>query len=417
VLRLSDISVELGGFALKVSSLELASGEYLVILGPNGAGKTVLLETIAGLHPVEQGRVEFQDATVDAAAEAGAHPPAGAGAPPTGAAWTDVTEWPPEKRRVGFVYQDYLLFPHLSVSDNIGFGLKGRVPAADRTARIHDAAALTGVEGLLGRRVGGLSGGEQQRVALARALAIHPRLLLLDEPLAALDRTARRGMVEDLRRLCRELGVTVLHVTHSLDEAVWLGDRVAVLAGGALLQLGTPEELLRGPATRQVAELVGCENLFDGVLAGSTVTVAGGPTLSLGDGRARGTEDGPTGGADRADTGRVTVAIRGEDLSLLPPAGHPEQVSSGLNLFPAVVEAVEPGPAHWTVKVRYAAGPAGSAGADVGSAGTAESAPTFTVFVLPPDIARLGLFPGAAVQVGVEPARVWICPAWRPQVR
>ena len=232
MLRLSEIAVDLGGFALRVDSLELAPGEYLVILGPNGAGKTVLLETIAGLHPVEKGRIEFREASTEPERP--------------GDGWTDVTAWPPEKRRVGFVYQDYLLFPHLSVSDNIGFGLKGRVPTSARADRVREAAKLTGVEGLSGRRVARLSGGEQQRVALARALAIRPRLLLLDEPLAALDRSARREMADEVRRLCRDLGVTVLHVTHSLEEAVSLGDRVAVLADGGLLQIGPPRELLRG---------------------------------------------------------------------------------------------------------------------------------------------------------------------------
>ena len=126
-------------------------------------------------------------------------------------------------------------------------------------------AALTGVEELLPRRVGGLSGGEQQKVALARALAIRPRLLLLDEPLAALDRSARREMADEVRRLCRDLGVTVLHVTHSLEEAVSLGDRVAVLAEGRLLQVASPAELLSRPGDRQVAELVGCENFLAGM--------------------------------------------------------------------------------------------------------------------------------------------------------
>lgn len=332
MLRLSGLGVDLGAFALRVDSLELRPGEYLVILGPNGAGKTVLLETIAGLHPVEKGRIEFR--------EAGTEPER------PGDGWTDVTTWPPEKRQVGFVYQDYLLFPHLSVSDNIGFGLKGRMPAVARVERVREAAQLTGVEGLLGRRVVGLSGGEQQKVALARALAIRPRLLLLDEPLAALDRSARRGMADEVRGLCRELGVTVLHVTHSLEEAVSLGDRIAVLAGGSLLQLGSPEELLRVPANRRVAELVGCENLLEGLVIGSMVAIAGGPTLVV-----DGNREGET-------AGQVVVALRAEDITLQAPIAlqgpsEGESPAPRPNLFAALVETVEAGPAHWTVKVRY----------------------------------------------------------------
>ena len=399
MLRLTGLAIDLGGFCLRVDSLELDPGEYLVVLGPNGAGKTVLLETIAGLHPVKSGRVEFRGAGTGAPAprgSAGAVGAAAAGRPslsPVAASspeggWADVTAWSPEKRQVGFVYQDYLLFPHLSVADNIGFGLKGRVPEADRPARVREAATLTGVEGLLKRKIGGLSGGEQQKVALARACAIQPRLLLLDEPLAALDRTARRDMAVEVKGLCRELGVTVLHVTHSLDEAVSLGDRVAVLAAGLLMQVGRPEELLRAPASRRVAELTGCENLLAGNVDGRSVTIPGGPVLVVGSGAGAGLR------------GPVTVALRAEDLVLEASAAPP--VDGRVNVFPARVQAVEPGPAHWTVKVRC-----------VGSEGSAALEPgcALSVFVMPPELARLGAVPGAVVNVSVDPARVTVCPA------
>ena len=349
MLRVTDIVVRLGGFSLGVDSLELEPGEYVVVLGPNGAGKTVLLETIAGLHALESGRIEFHQ----------------------GAGWSDVSSWPPEKRGVGFVYQDYLLFPHLSVAGNIGFGLRSRASAAERSARVREMAALAGVEGLLPRRVGGLSGGEQQKVALARALIIRPRLLLLDEPLAALDRSARREMATEVRRLCRDLGVTALHVTHSLEEAVSLGDRVAVLAQGRLLQVAPPAQLLSRPVDRQVAELVGCENLLAGMARGMQVTVAGGPVLRT---------------AAPAH-GEVTVALRAEDLVLDVP-GLPTP-DSGADRFAALVESLEPGPAHWTVGVRCLQGDA-----------------VLKVFVMPPAAARLGLTLGAQVSVSVEPERV-----------
>lgn len=410
MLRLSDVAVDLGGFALRVDSLRVASGEYLVVLGPNGAGKTVLLETIAGLHPVRKGCIEFRDAAarLDGSAFSG-H---------AGEDWTDVTASPPEKRRVGFVYQDYLLFPHLSVGDNIGFGLRGRVPAAERGRRVREAATLTGVDGLLGRRVSGLSGGEQQKVTLARALAIRPRLLLLDEPLAALDRSARRQMAGDVRKLCRDLGVTVLHVTHSLEEAVSLGDRVAVLAGGKMLQIGSPGELLRAPKNRRVAELMGCENLLFGRLSGSMVFVAGGPTLEVSAGA-----DGLAGDGASGDT---IVALRAEDLAVETALGSgapaaqfpgsqplaaqppvPQAPAPRPNLFLARVEMVEPGPAHWTVRARYA----GPAPADAPRSRLSEPPCVFTIFVMPPEFARLGLLPGSSILVHIDPRRVCICTA------
>ena len=375
MLRLTGVAVDLGGFALRVESLELTSGEYLVVLGPNGAGKTVLLETIAGLHAVKSGRVEFRDAGTGAAPGAAAGgrasrtpPIADAGAP--GGGWIDVTAWPPEKRQVGFVYQDYLLFPHLSVAGNIGFGLTGRVPAGDRPDRVREAAALTGVEGLLKRRVGGLSGGE------------------LDEPLAAMDRTARRDMADEVKDLCRVLGVTVLHVTHSLDEAVSLGDRVAVLAAGRLLQVGRPEELLRAPVDKEVAELTGCENLLAGNADGRSVTIPGGPDLVV--------EPGAGGGF----RGPVTVALRAEDLVLEAPAASPADERP--NVFPVLIQTIEPGPAHWTVKTRYV-GNHGSVAPDAGC--------VLSVFVMPPQLARLGMTPGAVVNLSVDPGRVTVCPA------
>jgi len=377
MLRLTGVVTNLGAFTLAVDSLELASGEYLIILGPNGAGKTVLLETIAGLHPLAAGRIEFQE-------EAG---------------WLDVSEWPPEKRRVGFVYQDYLLFPHLSVADNIGFGLRSRITADGRTARVGETAALTRVEGLLGRRISGLSGGEQQRVALARALAIRPRLLLLDEPLAALDRTARREMADETKRLCHDLGVTVLHVTHSLEEAVSLGHRVAVIAAGRLLQVGSPRELMQAPASKRVAELLGCENLLEGVLHGSEVSIVSGPTLVT------------TANPDHQVAGRVIVALRAEELTLhAAPDSSP--IVAGSNLFPGIVEALEPGPVHWTVRIRYVGepGPRPVAEQTLGDVGAAASPVRLAVSILPPELTRLAVHPGSQVGVHVEHARVRICP-------
>jgi molybdopterin-binding protein len=208
----------------------------------------VLLETIAGLHRPLRGRVLL--------------------------AGEDVTHAPPERRGVGFVYQDYVLFPHLSVAGNIAFGLRLRgMSRGDIEERVAAISQLLGIEHLLHRRPGTLSGGEAQRVALARALVVEPRLLLLDEPLSALDPETREGLQRELGRIHRELGTTTIHVTHDFEEAVALGDRIAVLREdrvgdsrreGQIVQVGTPEEIFRRPANEFVARFVGVRNIFRG---------------------------------------------------------------------------------------------------------------------------------------------------------
>jgi len=231
MIRIEGLRVRAGGFRLAIDELTIAPGEYLMVLGPTASGKTMLLEAVAGLRRLEAGRVWFGS--------------------------TEVTEEPPERRRVGLVYQDYALFPHLTVEENIGFGLGRR-----GQGRVTDLASLLGIGELLGRYPEGLSGGEQQRVALARALAVEPELLLLDEPLSALDGPTRLELQRELKRLHRELGATVVQVTHDLDEAMSLGDRIAVLIAGQLRQVGSPDEVIRLPADAQVAALVGIGNVF-----------------------------------------------------------------------------------------------------------------------------------------------------------
>jgi len=231
--------VDLGEFHLRGIELDVAPGEYFVVLGPTGAGKTVLLETIAGLHQPREGRILLNG--------------------------QDVTHIPPERRGIGFVYQDYALFPHLSVAGNIAFGLRLR-GVNRRTAEEHVTAIsqLLGIDHLLYRRPGTLSGGEQQRVALARALVVEPRLLLLDEPLSALDPETREGLQRELERLHQRLGTTTIHVTHDFEEAVALGDRIAVVNEGRVVQVGSPEEIFRKPGCEFVARFVGVRNVFQG---------------------------------------------------------------------------------------------------------------------------------------------------------
>ena len=247
-VQVSDLGVDLEEFRLCDINLDVAPGEYFVILGPTGAGKTLLLETMAGLHRPLKGRILL--------------------------AGEDITHAPPERRGIGFVYQDYALFPHLSVAGNIAFGLKVRmIGRGDIEERVVAISRLLGIEHLLHRRPGTLSGGEAQRVALARALVVQPRLLLLDEPLSALDPETREALQRELGRIHREVGTTTVHVTHDFEEAVALGDRIAVLREdrvgdvkreGRIEQVGTPEEIFRRPANEFVARFVGVRNVFRG---------------------------------------------------------------------------------------------------------------------------------------------------------
>ncbi len=213
-------------------TLEVAEGETLALLGPSGSGKTTLLRLVAGFEAPDSGSIAIEAA--------------------------DVTALPPARRNVGMVFQHYALFPHLSVAQNVAFGLESRGAARpDRERRVEAALALVDLAGFGGRRVPELSGGQQQRVALARALAPEPRVLLLDEPLSNLDPALRERTRRQIRETIARVGITALWVTHEQEEAFDVGDRVAVLSGGRLEQVGTPEELYLEPASRFVAGFVG----------------------------------------------------------------------------------------------------------------------------------------------------------------
>jgi ABC-type sugar transport system ATPase subunit len=222
-LELRDITVAAGSFTLGPLSLAAGDGEYLIVLGPTGAGKTVTLETIAGLRRPASGAITIDDA--------------------------DITHAPPEARKVGFLFQESLLFPHLSVRRNIAYGTRGNA----RDSIVEAMAQAVGVEALLERSPRGLSGGERQRVALARALATSPRLLLLDEPMAALDPNSRHALRVTLLELHRRIGTTTIHVTHNFSEALALGDRVAILIDGRILQAGPTREVFSHPASPVIA--------------------------------------------------------------------------------------------------------------------------------------------------------------------
>jgi ABC-type Fe3+/spermidine/putrescine transport system ATPase subunit len=231
------------GAATVLRDLELAveKGEILALLGPSGSGKTTALRLIAGFERPDRGRILIEE--------------------------SDVTALPPERRHFGMVFQHYALFPHLTVGENVAFGLP-RATREDAAGRVSAALALVDLPGYETRRVGEISGGQQQRVALARALAPEPRVLLLDEPLSNLDPTLRERTRRELKVAIRRVGITTVLVTHEQEEAFDLGGRVAVLHGGVLQQVGSPEDLYERPATRFVATFVGRASALPAVLEG-----------------------------------------------------------------------------------------------------------------------------------------------------
>jgi ABC-type Fe3+/spermidine/putrescine transport system ATPase subunit len=251
-LRLDSLEKRFGDIAVtRGVSLDAERGEIVALLGPSGSGKTTILRLVAGFETPDSGRV-----VVDG---------------------EDVTGLPPERRRFGMVFQHYALFPHMTVAENVAFGLAGRMDRAQAAGRVAEVLGLTGLAGFEARRVTELSGGQQQRVAVARALAPSPRVLLLDEPLSNLDPTLREKTRRELRRAIRNIGITTLFVTHEQEEAFELGDRVAVLCDGRLEQIGTPEELFDSPATRFVASFIGRSSVLPVRWEGGAARIPGGP--------------------------------------------------------------------------------------------------------------------------------------------
>lgn len=267
-------------------NLTVADGEFLSILGPSGSGKSTLLGLIAGLVRPTSGRIMLGS--------------------------NDVTLVPPAQRDIGVVFQSYALFPNMTVAQNIAFPLVVRgIGKRDAKARVDAAISLVRLNGLESRKPSQLSGGQQQRVAIARAVVFGPRLLLLDEPLAALDRKLREEVRLELRRLQRTLGITTVLVTHDQDEAMSMSDRIAVLAQGVTQQIGSPAELYRQPANRFVAGFLGAANLFEGTVVrqggGAAFAFADGTKVSL--------------GGSKVSPGSVaTMLVRPERIHLQPAA-------------------------------------------------------------------------------------------------
>jgi iron(III) transport system ATP-binding protein len=288
-VRLDGIAKRFGAtVAVDSVSLIIEPGEFLTLLGPSGCGKTTTLRVVAGLEEPTAGRV-FIDGE-------------------------DVTDRPPHARDITMVFQSYALFPHLTVFENVAYGLRVlRRPADEVRHRVSEALALTGIGDLGARPPSALSGGQQQRTALARALVLQPKVLLFDEPLSNLDAKLRRRMRDEIRALQRRAGITALYVTHDQAEALAVSDRIAVMAGGRVEQLGAPAEIYRRPATRFVADFIGEANLLPAEI------VAHGPSGA----RARlGSVTVPV--ADGAPTsGPATLVVRPEAIQIRPAASGP----------------------------------------------------------------------------------------------
>jgi putrescine transport system ATP-binding protein len=242
LLRIDSVVKAFGGSrAVDALSLDIEAGEFFALLGPSGCGKTTLLRMLAGFERPDAGRILLDG--------------------------KDIAQVPPHQRPVNMMFQSYALFPHLSVRDNIAFGLKrARLPSAEIDARVAEMVTLVKLEGMEKRKPDQLSGGQRQRVALARSLARRPQLLLLDEPLAALDKKLRESTQLELLELQRRLGLTFVIVTHDQQEAMTMADRIGVMDAGRLQQVATPRELYEAPGSRWVAEFVGDINLIEGKL-------------------------------------------------------------------------------------------------------------------------------------------------------
>jgi len=286
IISLRDIVVDYNGVrALDSISLDIMDKEFVTFLGPSGCGKTTTLRIIGGFADPDEGDVFFEGARIN--------------------------DLPPHKRKVNTVFQRYALFPHLNVYENIEFGLKiSKVDITERRKRVRDMLTLVNLEGYDTRGVNQLSGGQQQRVAIARALVNHPRVLLLDEPLGALDLKLRKEMQVELKRIQQSMGITFVYVTHDQEEALTMSDTVMVMRDGKILQTGTPQDIYNEPINSFVADFIGESNIVDGVMLRDRLVEFAGEEFVCVD---SGFEE---------DEG-VEVVIRPEDIKIIPPEDAP----------------------------------------------------------------------------------------------
>lgn len=350
MIEFENVSVALGEFRLNDLSIRVEKGDYYFIIGPSGAGKTIILEAIAGLHNLDSGKILIDGENVGGT--------------------------PPEKRKIALVYQDYSLFPHMSVYDNVAFGLKlQKLSKEDIEGRVDAVLSRFRIAHLKDRAPYTMSGGEQQRVALARALVTEPDVLLLDEPLSAMDQVNRDKFVADLRAIHRENDLTVVHVTHSREEALSLATRVAVIIDGTLEQEGDRDEVFRKPPNRRVGRFVGIENVFEGTVAG---TGAGGSVVTVNECSIRTGEGVP-------DGCRVCVFIRAADVSVR----RADMTADGeYNCFPATIEEVSPRESYYLLRI--------SCGIEIFALATEQ------------EIREKGFAPGQAVMVSFSPTAVHV---------
>ncbi len=312
MIRVEGLAKRFGGIpAVDGVDLEISAGEIFCLLGPSGCGKTTLLRCIGGFETPDEGRILIDG--------------------------TDATQAPPWERPVNTVFQSYALFPHMDVAQNVAFGLETlALSAAERSARVAEMVGLVRLEGLEGRKPAQLSGGQRQRVALARALARHPKVLLLDEPLSALDAKLREETRLELVELQARLGITFILVTHDQDEAMAISDRIAVMERGRIVQVAAPGELYERPATRFVAEFVGRINIF-AALDGTGWLAVRPERVTLGDGPHRGRVRECAYLGERrlvfidSPLGRVTASVAGDR----PAPDNGAEVAFG---WPAVAE-------------------------------------------------------------------------------
>ena len=295
VKRFADVTAVAG------INLSMPPGEFFSLLGPSGCGKTTTLRLIAGFERPDEGQILLDD--------------------------VDMAQTPPHKRNVNTVFQNYALFPHLTVAENVGFGLRYKeVSKQEAKTRIGEALELVRLSGLERRRPSQLSGGQQQRVALARALILNPAVLLLDEPLGALDAKLRKALQIELKALQEEIGITFIYVTHDQEEALTMSDRLAVMSNGGVEQVGSPSEVYEEPTTAYVADFLGISNLMDARSDGGDA-----------DGRAKvqlGEFELVAAQGDTDARGGVKVTIRPERVRILP------HETVGQNHIPAMVERV-----------------------------------------------------------------------------
>jgi len=273
VIEIENLRLDFSSFCLDDICLDVKESEFFILLGPTGAGKTLILEAITGTGPVHGGTIRVGG--------------------------RDITSLPPEKRGIGIVYQDYALFPHLSVMENITYGLRYHSNSSTDSRRwVEELMMKLGIRHIADRSITHLSGGEKQRIALARALSVHPSVLLLDEPLSALDPNFRAEIREVLKKLHKEMGITFLMVTHDFSEALFLGERTAILNHGKIEQMGSVKDVFSRPKTPFVAEFVGMKNVLPAVFEGTSARV-GDLVFDIG---------------NMKNEGRSFIAIRAEDI-------------------------------------------------------------------------------------------------------